>query len=178
MRILRHRETGQIIPHPRDDDQPAVGLDPIYEEMWLVQMERPILTPQQQAERFEEINEDTKTITRGWRITHRPEPPPPEPEPQWIAFGAALGGDESVNEFYGGLIQRAPVLYMMVGGGLLQAAQGDPRTFLTAWGMGLQAGLVTPELAAHVQAMAGPFDLPVDFVEALVPLPLEDDGPA
>jgi hypothetical protein len=91
--------------------------------------------------------------------------------PQWIAFGAALGGDQQVNEFYGGLIQQAPVLYMMVGGGLLQAAQGDPRTFLTAWALGLQSGLVTPALAAHVAELAAPFDLPADFVAALTAPP-------
>ena len=98
----------------------------------------------------------------GWELW---EPPPP----QWVGFGAALGADQQVNQFVGSLIEAAPVLHLMVGVGLGQAAQGDPHTFLTAWGMGLQTGLVTPELAAHVVELAEPFHLPAEFVEALVP---------
>jgi hypothetical protein len=169
MKILRNKETGALIPYPRNDDLPVIGLDPIFEEMWLVEMQLPALTPQQTAERFVEVDEEAKTITRGWRITHLPEPPPPPHVPQWVAFGGALGGDEAVNQFVGTLVQQAPVLHLMVGVGLGQAAQGDPQTFLAAWGMGLQAGLITPELAVHVQELAAPFNLPDDFVAALAP---------
>jgi hypothetical protein len=98
----------------------------------------------------------------GWELW---EPPPP----QWVGFGAALGADQQVNQFVGSLIQAAPVLHLMVGVGLGQAAQGDPRTFLTAWTMGLQTGLVTPEMAAHVVEVAQPFNLPADFLAELVP---------
>ena len=95
--------------------------------------------------------------------------PLPPLTPEWVGFGAALGTDQQVNQFVGSLIQAAPVLHLMVGVGLGQAAQGDPQTFLTAWGMGLQTGLVTPELAAHVVELSKPYKLPADFVAALVP---------
>jgi hypothetical protein len=109
---------------------------------------------------------DSETIAQlynaGWALW---APPPPE----WVGFGAALGDDQQVNQFVGNLIQAAPVLHLMVGVGLGQAAQGDPQTFLAAWAMGLQSGLITPELAAHVAELAEPFNLPADFVGALTP---------
>lgn len=167
MRILRHKQSGEFIPHPRTDDEPAVGLDPAYEEFWLVEKQRPVLTPQQAAERFEEVDEKTKTITRGWRITHLPEPPPPEPEPRWVEFGAALVADPDINQFIGGIAQAAPVLHLMLGVGLGQAAQGDSRTFLTAWAGTLAAELVPNELVEHLQRAAAGFDLPADFIAEL-----------
>jgi len=167
MQILRHKETGEVLPHPRTDNQPAVGLGPIYEEFWLVEMQLPTLTPQQTAERFEEVDEAAKTVTRGWRITHLPEPPPPPPEPRWVQFGAALVADPDINQFIGGIAQAAPVLHLMLGVGLGQAAQGDSRTFLTAWAGALAAGLVPKELVEHLQEAAAGFDLPAEFIAEL-----------
>ena len=95
--------------------------------------------------------------------------PDDEAVPQWVAFASTLAGDPSVNGMIAAAQSDAPVLHLMLGVGLGQAAQGDTQTFLQAWGEGLAAGLISPELAAHVAALAEPFDLPTDFIEALSP---------
>jgi hypothetical protein len=93
--------------------------------------------------------------------------PPPPPQPRWVQFGTALGADPQVNQFIGSLAQAAPVLHLMIGVGMGQAAQGDPQTFLAAWATGTEQDLITPELAGHVATLAEHFDLPAEFVAAL-----------
>ncbi len=93
---------------------------------------------------------------------------PTPPQPRWVDFGTALGTDALVNQFIASLAQAAPVLHLMVGVGMGQAAQGDSQTFLAAWAMGTTQGLITPDLAAHVAELAEQHDLPDEFVEALV----------
>lgn len=103
MRILRHKQTGELIPHPRSDGQQAVGLVGPYEEWWLVEMELPTLAPQQSAERFEEINEAAKTVTRGWKITQLPAQD--QPGPDYLSFWDAV----LVSSVYGELLGHAMV---------------------------------------------------------------------
>jgi hypothetical protein len=57
----------------------------------------------------------------------------------------------------------------MIGGGLLQAAQGDSQTFLAGWQQCLAAGVLSPELAAVVADLAQRHDLPEEFVAQLTP---------
>jgi hypothetical protein len=90
---------------------------------------------------------------------------------RWIEFGAAIVADPGVNQMIAAAAQNAPVLHLMLGVGLGQAAQGDARTFSTAWTAATGVGLVSPELAAHVAALATTYDLPAEFVGALNPQP-------
>jgi hypothetical protein len=94
---------------------------------------------------------------------------PPVPEPQWVAFGAMLAADESVNAMVAVAADTAPVLHLMLGVGLGQAAQGDTQTFSAAWAKALEAGLVSAELAAHVVEVGTACDLPAEFLAGLTP---------
>lgn len=89
------------------------------------------------------------------------------PEPQWVQFAGALAMQPSVNALVATAAQAAPVLHLQLGVGLGQAAQGNPATFLAAWQAGMTTGLITPELAAEVAALAAPFSLPNDFLQGL-----------
>ncbi len=95
--------------------------------------------------------------------------PDDEAVPQWVAFAAALAVDSDVNALVATAQAAAPVLHLMLGVGLGQAAQGDTKTFLQAWGQGITAGLISSGLAAHVARLAEPFDLPPEFVASLQP---------
>jgi hypothetical protein len=86
---------------------------------------------------------------------------------RWMEFGAALAQDATVNAFVAGLVATAPVLHLMIGVGLGQAAQGNARTFLEAWTLGLTAGIVSPELQAHLVTLASGYDLPAEFMAGL-----------
>jgi hypothetical protein len=59
------------------------------------------------------------------------------------------------------------VLHLMIGVGLGQAAQGDVRTFLEAWGLGLAAEMIPADLQQHLISMASGYDLPQRFIDGL-----------
>ena len=93
---------------------------------------------------------------------------PPAPViPQWVAFGAAIAGDAAVNTLVATAAQAAPVLHLMLGVGLGQAAQGDPQTFLAAWSAASAANLLTEELVDSLVSMGETYDLPESFLTAI-----------
>lgn len=119
-------------------------------------------------------------LRKGWKQVPDPEvpgstwngtaweAPPPEPViPQWVQFGIALGLSPEVNAFVATLAQAAPVLHLMIGVGLGQAAQGDPKTFLGGWAQCRAAKLISAELLDGVVTMASAYDLPAEFIAAL-----------
>lgn len=87
--------------------------------------------------------------------------------PRWVQFGVALGAIPEINALVTQVMTVAPVLHLMLGVGLGQAAQGEPKTFLAAWNQAVASGLVSENLAASVAAMASSFDLPAAFIAAL-----------
>jgi hypothetical protein len=84
--------------------------------------------------------------------------------PQWVQFGLAVSTSPLTNAFLDAIPKG---LMLMVGGGLIQASEGKPDTFLAAWAQCCAAGLVPPELLADVVAMANAYGLPAEFVAAL-----------
>jgi hypothetical protein len=88
---------------------------------------------------------------------------------KWLEFGAALAADPAINQFVATIAQAAPVLHLMIGVGLGQAAKGDVRTFLEAWGLGLAAEMIPADLQQHLVAMASGYDLPQRFIDGLNP---------
>lgn len=91
------------------------------------------------------------------------------PVPQWVQFAAALTADPAVNTLVGTAAQVAPVLHLMLGVGLGQAAKGDIKTFVAAWAAATGAGLVSAELIEHMQELATSHDLPAGFIAGLFP---------
>lgn len=93
--------------------------------------------------------------------------PPPPPEPRWQEFGGAVMSDININNMLTQALAVKPGLYGGLVVGLGQAAQGDPRTFVTAWSQSIASGLVSAELATSIAEMASNFDLPEDFIQLL-----------
>lgn len=102
---------------------------------------------------------------------------PVEPEPNWIGFQAAISTAPGVGallatclspevasmggaQIYGG---------MVVGLGQI-ATGGSVATFLTAWDIAQALGMVGPHLITEMLALAEPFNLPTEFIEALNPV--------
>jgi hypothetical protein len=102
---------------------------------------------------------------------------PPLPElaplvdatPEWIGFGLALASLPEVDGLLATVESASRPLERMLSGGLLQAAQGDPRTFLAAWAKVVEHGLISPELIQLVAGLASQYNLPAVFVAALDP---------
>lgn len=69
MKILRHSETGELSAYPRTDDEPVIGLDPLYEVFDLIQEAQPEYDPAtHQLAPTQAIDTQAKTVTRGWNV--------------------------------------------------------------------------------------------------------------
>jgi hypothetical protein len=96
--------------------------------------------------------------------------PPPIPTPRWVDFSAAIMAMQAINVMLGAVLQAAPGLYGGLVVGLQNASEGDSRVFLNSWHAAIAITLVSEELITTVQQIAGEYDLPQEFIGALVPL--------
>ena len=97
------------------------------------------------------------------------EIPEPVIVPRWVDFSSVIMALPSVNLMLGAVLQNAPGLYGGLVVGLQNASEGDSRVFLNSWNAAYTMGLISPELIATVQEIAGEYDLPEAFIEALEP---------
>jgi hypothetical protein len=93
--------------------------------------------------------------------------PPPIPTPRWVDFSAAIMAMPAINVMLGAVLQAAPGLYGGLVVGLQNASEGDSRVFLNSWNAAYAMGLLTEELITTVQGVAGEYDLPQEFIDAL-----------
>jgi hypothetical protein len=93
--------------------------------------------------------------------------PPPIPTPRWVDFSAAIMAMPAINVMLGAVLQAAPGLYGGLVVGLQNASEGDSRVFLNSWHAAIAMTLVGEELITTVQGVAGEYDLPQEFIDAL-----------
>jgi hypothetical protein len=108
-------------------------------------------------------------VRKGWIISDPPivEEVPPPVVPRWVDFSAAIMAMPAINVMLGAVLQAAPGLYGGLVVGLQNASEGDSRVFLNSWNAAYAMGLVSEELITTVQAVAGEYDLPQEFIDAL-----------
>jgi hypothetical protein len=132
---------------------------------------------------------DDATIA-AWEATSNPklllwaqQPPAPSPTaqwvdgswtepvptviPRWVDFSAAIMAMPGINVMLGAVLQAAPGLYGGLVVGLQNASEGDSRVFLNSWHAAIAMTLVNEELITTVRGVAGEFDLPQEFIDAL-----------
>ena len=95
------------------------------------------------------------------------EIPEPVIVPRWVDFSAALMAMPAINVMLGAVLQAAPGLYGGLVVGLQSASEGDIRVFLNSWHAAIAMTLVSEELITTVQGVAGEYDLPQEFIDAL-----------
>jgi hypothetical protein len=73
MKALYNTQTQKLLPWPRIDDEPVVGLAAHLLEMDVMQEPQPAFDPAtQRLEKTEVIDTDTRTVTRGWNVVEVP----------------------------------------------------------------------------------------------------------
>ena len=69
MKALYNTQTNAVLPWPRIDDEPVVGLAAHLLEMTVVQEPQPAYDPAtQRLEKTEVIDTEARTVTRGWSV--------------------------------------------------------------------------------------------------------------
>lgn len=67
MKLLYNTQTEQVLPWPRTDDEPVVGLDPALIEMTVIEEEKPAYDPETQIlVQSDVVDTEAKTVTRTW----------------------------------------------------------------------------------------------------------------
>jgi hypothetical protein len=75
MKLLYNTQTQKLLPWPRIDNEPVVGLDAHLLEMTVVQEDQPAYDPaSQRLEKTEVIDADNRTVTRAWNVVEVPAP--------------------------------------------------------------------------------------------------------
>jgi hypothetical protein len=75
MKTLYDTQAQTLLPWPRIDDEPVVGLAAHLLEMTVVQEDKPAHDPAtQRLEKTEVIDTQAKTVTRGWNVVDVPPP--------------------------------------------------------------------------------------------------------
>jgi len=70
MKLLYNTQTEQVLPWPRIDDEPIVGLDPSLLEMTVIESDRPVYDPETQVlSQSDIVDVETQTVTRTWTVT-------------------------------------------------------------------------------------------------------------
>jgi hypothetical protein len=73
MKALYNTQTSTILPWPRIDEEPVVGLDAHLLEMDVAQESQPAYDPAtQRLEKTEVIDAEARTVTRGWSVAEVP----------------------------------------------------------------------------------------------------------
>jgi hypothetical protein len=69
MKAIYDTTTAKLLPWPRIDEEPVVGLAPHLLEMTVTQEPQPAFDPAtQRLEKTEVIDAEARTVTRGWNI--------------------------------------------------------------------------------------------------------------
>jgi hypothetical protein len=83
MKALYNTETNAVLPWPRIDEEPVVGLDAHLLEMTVVQEPQPAFDPAtQRLEKTEVIDAEARTVVRGWSVVE--VEPPTYTAAEWV----------------------------------------------------------------------------------------------
>ena len=75
MKIIYNTQTSAVLPWPRIDEEPVVGLAAHLLEMTVTQEPQPAYDPAtQRLEKTEVIDTEARTVTRGWSVVEVPAP--------------------------------------------------------------------------------------------------------
>jgi len=98
MKLLYDTQAQKLLPWPRIDDEPVVGLAAHLLEMTVVQEDRPAYDPAtQRLEKTEVIDTGNRTVTRGWNVV---EVPPPAVTAEEFLASVGLAGDRQPTLLY------------------------------------------------------------------------------
>ncbi len=174
-----------LLPYPRPDDQPVIGLDRnTYRVVEVVELPEPQydpateqLTPTQSIDWLADAPDATGKdgiAYRSWNITPIEPPSPPEPQADWLGFAGWLYGYEPMADaMEAARASRDPQGEPATTG--LPAAMDEARLrsnyvpFALSWGLFLAASGLPPDEVGAIVAKATACNLPAQFVAALQP---------
>jgi hypothetical protein len=175
-RLLFNRATNQLLPYPRQDDEPVAGLDRT--TAYVVEVIREpepeydptthYLQPLEPVVSITDPDSDdcNGTATYGWELVAIPEP---APMPDWDSFKRLALTHPGLNAAMADALPLAPAAALALPAALLQAEQGATADFAGCWRAVRAAANPAPEVIEELVAAAEACNLPAEFVAALSP---------
>ena len=175
-RLLLDRTTNQLLPYPRQDDEPVAGLD--RDAAYVVEVIREsepeydptthYLQPLEPVVAITDPDSDdvNGSATYGFALVALPEP---VPVPDWGRFKRIAMASDTLNSILAGAYGVAPVAAGALAPALLQAETGAVSDFAAAWAAIVKAVAVPPEVVAGFVGVAEACNLPAEFITALDP---------
>ena len=142
MKAIYNTQTSTVLPWPRIDEEPVVGLDAHLLEMTVTQEPQPAFDPAtQRLEKTEVIDTDARTVTRGWSVVEVPV--------------ATFTAEEIVSQYFSAYQIAALQRLEMA---LLQAGQplGPAMTAAKTWLETVMLGWAVSPVAAPAAAFGVP----------------------
>ena len=142
MKALYNTQTAKLLPWPRIDEEPVVGLDAHLLEMTVTQEPQPAYDPAtQRLEKTEVIDTEARTVTRGWSVVEMPP--------------ATVTAEEAVSQFFSAYQIQALARLEMA---LLQAGKplGPAMTAAKTWLESVMLGWAVSPVAAPAAAYGVP----------------------
>ena len=175
-RLLLDRSTNQLLPYPRQDNEPVAGLD--RDAAYVVEVIREPEPEYDSATHYLQPLEPVVSITDpdsddvngtaayGWELVAIPEP---APMPDWAVFKAAAIGSSTLNTIIAQAFTSAPVAALALVPALERCETNGSDDFAFRWAAVCSAVEVSAEVIAGFQAVATTCNLPANFIAALDP---------
>jgi hypothetical protein len=166
MKLLYDIQAETLLPYPRSDDAPVVGLDPRYAILRLLQDEQPTYDPQtQRLDSIQVIDLEAGEVRRGWMIVNFP---PAGKVPDWKTFKRTLLSDAEINALLGGGIPYVPAAALALPATVINSSEGgDLADFRAAWLALRRAGLVSYQLLQKVRVLAIQCNMTEEFLSSI-----------
>lgn len=174
-----------LLPYPRPDDEPVMGLDrTVYRVVAVVQLPAPPYDPTAEqlssTESYDWLPDGPDptgldgTLTRGWQVDPIVPPAPPEPAADWLGWTGWLYGYGPMADAMAAARASADQQGEPVTTGLPTAmnearVNGNYAAFALSWSVFLAASAMPPTDLDQIIAKAVACNLPAPFIEALHP---------
>jgi hypothetical protein len=176
-RLLLDLSTNQLLPYPRQDNEPVAGLD--RDAAYVVEIAQEpepeydasthYLQPLEPVVCITDPDGDdvNGSATYGWELVAIPEP---VPTPDWPTFKGAALSHPALKAAILSAWPKEPQAAMALSATLLQAEQGATADFRGCWRAVCAAAPVAPATVAELVELAEKCQLPPEFVAALAPI--------
>jgi hypothetical protein len=167
-----------LLPYPRPDDEPVIGLDrSAYKVVKVVQLPKPQHDPATEqltgTEAYAWLADAPDatgldgTLTRGWQVDPIVPPPPPEPAADWEQFKKAMLSNPETNDALAAALPLAPLAVLALPAALLSATLGSPEDLCGCWLSIRRTGAVPEPTLQAIAAAAAASNLPAKIQEIL-----------
>jgi hypothetical protein len=162
MKILFNTQTQEILPYPRNDDSPIVGLDSRIVILNQIETSPPDYDSNSQVITSNYIIDlEILEYRQEWIVQEKP------PQPNWDMFNLQMMSSPRFNQVYSQCLNTLPIIATALPTAIDQITTKGLSLFTLVWAQFCLVGGATAEDKATWGNLAHENNLPIDFIEVL-----------